>query len=206
MSAGPSGDKLIRVDMTNQSVEVVEFPDGWRLLGGRALSARILLAECDPTCDPLGPDNVLGFVPGLLTGTGALFGGRWMVVGKSPLTGTWGDANCGGNLAPGIKGCGVDAIFFTGQSEQPVYLYADTRAAELREAGSLWGKDAIETERLLVEAHGKKQRARVACIGMAGERRSLISGIVNHGGRLAARSGSSARSCSRFRTDASRRS
>ncbi len=40
MSSGPSGDKLIRVDMTSQSAEVVEFPDGWRLLGGRALSAQ----------------------------------------------------------------------------------------------------------------------------------------------------------------------
>lgn len=72
--------------------------------------------------DPLGPGNILGFVSGILTASGSLFTGRWMVVGKSPLTGTWWDANCGGNLAPGIKGCGVDGIFFTGLSERPVYL------------------------------------------------------------------------------------
>jgi aldehyde:ferredoxin oxidoreductase len=29
---------------------------------------------------------MLGFISSLLTGTSALFVGRWMVVGKSPLT------------------------------------------------------------------------------------------------------------------------
>ena len=58
-----------------------------------------------------------------VTGTGSIFSGRWMVVGKSPLTGGWGDANCGGTFAPAIKRCGYDGIFFTGISEKPVYLY-----------------------------------------------------------------------------------
>jgi len=40
---------MIRVDMNDQSVEVVDFPDKWQLLGGRALSAKILLGECDST-------------------------------------------------------------------------------------------------------------------------------------------------------------
>lgn len=160
-----------------------------RFLSGSGLASWLLYQHIPPNTDPMGPDNILGFASGMLAGSGSLFTGRWMVVGKSPLTGTYGDANCGGNLAPGIKGCGVDAIFFTGQSDRPVYLYADTSGSELRDASRLWGKDAVETERLLVEQHGKKQRVRVACIGMAGERRSLIAGIVNHGGRLAARSG-----------------
>ena len=41
-------DKMIRVDMTTQTATVEPFPAKWRLLGGRALSARILLEECDP--------------------------------------------------------------------------------------------------------------------------------------------------------------
>ena len=68
---GPSGDKLIRVDMTSQTATIEDFPAKWELLGGRALSAKILLAECDPTCDPLGPDNLLTLVPGVLAGTKA---------------------------------------------------------------------------------------------------------------------------------------
>ena len=57
--SGPSGDRLIRVDMTNQTANIEPYPDEWKLLGGRALSAKILLEQCDPTCDALGPDNIL---------------------------------------------------------------------------------------------------------------------------------------------------
>ena len=38
-----NGDRLIRVDMTQQTVSIEPFPSAWKLLGGRALSARILL-------------------------------------------------------------------------------------------------------------------------------------------------------------------
>ena len=47
--------------------------------------------------DPLGPDNVLGIFPGLLTGT-PLFGNRFQAVAKSPKNNGWGDANCGGDF------------------------------------------------------------------------------------------------------------
>ena len=58
----------------------------------RGLAAHLLYKMIPAGCDPLGPDNVLCFLAGLLTGTGSLFAGRWMVAGKSPLTGGWGDA------------------------------------------------------------------------------------------------------------------
>ena len=159
-----------------------------RFLSGMGLAAYILYKNIPPGADPLGPDNILGFVPGLLTGTGSLFTGRWMVVGKSPLTGTWGEANCGGTFSPAIKQCGYDGIFFKGISEKPVYLYADHGKAELRDASGLWGKDTVETVEILTkDTNGKKPC--VACIGPAGERLSLISGISNDKGRMAARSG-----------------
>ena len=61
-------DKLIRVDMTTLSVAIVDYPEEWKYLGGRSLSARILLAECDPKCDPLGPDNRLILAAGYFIG------------------------------------------------------------------------------------------------------------------------------------------
>ena len=78
--AGPEGDRIIYVDMTNQSVSIEDFPAEWKLLGGRGLSAKILTKECDPTCDPLGPDNVLVLAPGVMSGTTAPTSGRisWM--------------------------------------------------------------------------------------------------------------------------------
>jgi aldehyde:ferredoxin oxidoreductase len=111
-----------------------------------------------------------------------------MVAGKSPLTGTWGDANCGGNFSPAIKRCGYDGIFFRGISDRPVYLCVHEDGAELRDARALWGKDTRETENALKATSGCR-RPRIACIGQAGENLSLISGIANDGGRMAARSG-----------------
>ncbi len=131
---------------------------------------------------------MLGFVSGLLTGTSSLFTGRWEAVGKSPLTGTWGEASCGGTLSPALKRCGFDGIFFKGASPHPVYLFLEDDRPELRDASHLWGLDAVETDRALKQAAGKRPAA-VACIGPAGENLALIAGICNDAGRLAARSG-----------------
>lgn len=158
-------------------------------LGGNGLGAALLYREIPPGADPLGAENILGFLPGLLTGAGSLFTGRWMAVAKSPLTGTWGDSNCGGTLALAIKQCGYDGIFFKGISPAPVYLLIDAGGPKLLDARHLWGKDAIETEDWLAQKHGGKKLPAVAAIGQAGETLSLISGIVNDRGRLAARSG-----------------
>ena len=109
----------------------------------------------------------------------------------TPLTGGWGDASCGGVFAPAIKQCGYDAIFISGAAEEPVYLFCDGKTTELRGAGDLWGLDATEAENALHKALDPVCRKKpcVACIGTAGEKRSLISGICNEGGRIAARSG-----------------
>ena len=74
------------------------------------LGAYILYNRMPAGADPLGPENILGFCSGWLTGTGGFISGRWKLVGKSPLTGGWGDANCGGTFSPAIKHCGFDAI------------------------------------------------------------------------------------------------
>jgi aldehyde:ferredoxin oxidoreductase len=141
--AGPTGDKMIRVNMTDQSVSVVDFPGEWKLLGGRGLSARILLEECDATCDPLGPDNVLVFAPGVLSGTAAPTSGRLSVGGKSPLTGGIKEANSGGNPAQHLTKLGYRAIIVTGQpadSERRYGLDVDGDGARIVPADDLKGK------------------------------------------------------------------
>ncbi|MCX5835686.1 MAG: aldehyde ferredoxin oxidoreductase, partial [Deltaproteobacteria bacterium] len=133
--------QILMVDLSTRECREETIPDDVyeHYLSGMGLAAYILYNRIPAGADPLGPDNILGFVSGLLTGTGSLFSGRWMVVGKSPLTGGWGDANCGGSFSPAIKRCGYDGIFFRGISETPVYLYVKNGKVELRDASHLWG-------------------------------------------------------------------
>jgi aldehyde:ferredoxin oxidoreductase len=180
--------KMLSVDLTTGTI-TVERPDESlyrQYLGGYGVGARMLWDRTPKGADPLGPENMLGMFPGLLTGT-PLFGQRWQVVCKSPLTGGWGDANCGGDFGGILKLAGWDGIMFFGKASKPTYLLINEDKVELRDATDLWGQLAIDNEMALKERHGKK--ASVANIGPASEKLSLISGICNDHGRLAARSG-----------------
>jgi aldehyde:ferredoxin oxidoreductase len=183
--------KILLVDLTNGDIKEQHIEDEVyeKLLSGVGLGAYMLYNNIPKGADPLGPENILGFVSGLLTGTGSVMTGRWMAVCKSPLTGGWGDANCGGTLSPAIKQCGYDGIFFKGISEKPVYLYIDNDGAQLKEASHVWGKDAVEAENTLNKENLDKRKPAIAVIGQSAEKLSLISGICNDKGRIAARSG-----------------
>lgn len=188
MAGGYMG-KLLWVDLTSGSMKEEALSEELcrEFMGGYGIAARILYERMKPNVDPLGPDNILGFMTGPLTGTPALSSGRYVVVGKSPLTETWGDANSGGDFGPYLKFAGFDGVFFTGISEKPVYLYLENGKAELRDAAHLWGKDTLDTDDMLQDVHGKDSR--IACIGPAGEKLALVGGIINDKGRAAARSG-----------------
>jgi aldehyde:ferredoxin oxidoreductase len=181
--------KVLWVDLSKGDIKEKVIPEEYyrKFLTGYGLAAKILFDEMKPGVDPLGPENILAVMSGILTGTGSRFSGRWMVASKSPLTGTWGDANCGGSFAPAIKLSGYDGFFFTGKSPNPVYLLIDGDKIELVDAKNLWGEDTEDTEKKLKAKHG--DNFRIACIGKGGENLALIAGVVTDGGRLAARGG-----------------
>lgn len=181
--------KMLWVDLSKKEVkdEALDEKLGRDFLGGYGLGARIIFSRQKAGVDPLGPDNIFGITTGVLTGTNALGGSRYVAVGKSPLTGSWGDANSGGSVGPYLKFAGYDAVFFTGISEKPIYLFIDNGKAEIRDAAHLWGKDSFETEDILKGELGKD--VEVVCIGPSAEKLSLISAVMNNKGRAAARSG-----------------
>jgi len=180
--------RILNVNLTTGEIEAEEIPDEmYRAhLGGYGLGSRLLFDRIPAGADPLGPDNVLGFFPGILTGT-PLFGQRFQVVAKSPKNNGWGDANCGGDFGPMLKFVGFDGILFSGQADSPKYLYIEDDKIELRDASQYWGGLAIDVEDQMKEELGKK--ISVALIGPAGENLSIMSGVANERGRLAARSG-----------------
>jgi len=180
--------KILNVNLSAGEMESEILPPEFyrKYLGGYGVGARLLFDRVPRGADPLGPDNILGLMPGLLSGT-PFFGSRFQAVAKSPKTGGWGDANGGGDFGPWLKNAGWDGVLFSGISAKPVYLFIDDDKADLMDASDLWGMDAIAAEQKLKERHGKKTA--VACIGPAGEKLSLMAGICNDHGRVAARSG-----------------
>ncbi len=183
--------KLLFVDLT-AGTTTVETPDEElyrKYIGGTGLGVGILFDRMKSGVDALGPDNMLGFTTGPLTGTGVYGGGRFTVVAKSPLTGAWADSNSGGTWGPELKFAGYDGVFFSGISPTPVYLVIEAGRAELKDAAHLWGKDTYEIEDLLQSELGGTGSWKIASIGPAGEECSLLAGIVNEKGRIAARSG-----------------
>jgi len=188
MIAGYMG-RILFVDLSSGKISE-EMPDEsfYRdFIGGYGIGSRILYSRQRGGVDPLGPDNIIGFTTGPLTGVRHLLNSRFTVVSKSPLTGSWGDANCGGYFGPYLKFSGYDAVFLTGISPTPVYLFMKDSRAELRDAGQLWGKDSRQTEEILKSDLGKD--IAVTSIGPAGERLSLISCVMHDIGCAAARSG-----------------
>jgi len=189
MPGGYAG-RILFIDLTAGKIEEKEVPEEvYRsFIGGYGLGIRILYQRMRPKVDPLGPENMLGFVTGPLTGVPIPGSGRYMVVTKSPLTGAWGEANSGGTFGPMLKEAGYDGVFFSGVSSQPVYLLVKDGGAELRDACSAWGKDTYATDDVLHQQIGDDE-VRIASIGPSGESCSLLAGIVNEKGRIAARSG-----------------
>ncbi|MBN2243076.1 MAG: aldehyde ferredoxin oxidoreductase family protein [Acidobacteria bacterium] len=157
-------------------------------IGGNGLGVRVLYEKMRAGVDPMGPDGIVGFVVGNLTGTTAPGSGRHMLVAKSPLTGTWAESNSGGSFGPELKTAGYDAVFFSGISPRPVYLLLKDGKAGLRDASHLWGRDAYETQDLL-SGEINDRRLKISCIGPSGERMSLLAGVVSERGRMAARNG-----------------
>ncbi len=189
MAGGYTGKYCI-IDLTKQKTETIELKDDFykKYLGGYGLGAAVITERQKPGIDPLSPDAYMGICPGLLSGTNASFSGRFMIVGKSPLTGGWGDANSGGYLSREIKRTGYDAVFFKGASKKPVWVYITDDGIEFKDASSLWGKDNIEVNEIIKKDLDDK-KVQVASIGVSGEKLSLISGITTDDGRIAARSG-----------------
>jgi aldehyde:ferredoxin oxidoreductase len=158
--------------------ETLSEPTLRTYLGGKCLGAKLLFEEMEPGIDPLGPDNKLVFAAGPLTGP--LFPGnsRYVVMGKSPVTGGWGESHAAGFFGPELKYAGFDAIVIEGRAEEPRYLFVRDGDAELRDASMLWGCVTGDVQRTIRSAVGDGL-TRVAAIGPAGEKLVRYASILS---------------------------
>jgi aldehyde:ferredoxin oxidoreductase len=182
--------RLLRVDLTHGTLEDEPLHEEYaRLyLGGSGLAARYLYDMLEADTDPLGPDNPLLFLTGPLVGTTAPGCGRFAVCARSPQTGLWGEANSGGFFGPELRFAGYDGILITGRADQPTALTIVEGAATLRPAAHLWGLDSYATQEQVRQELGEP-KARIACIGQAGENLVKYAAVMNDHGRAAGRTG-----------------
>jgi aldehyde:ferredoxin oxidoreductase len=175
--------RVLRVNLSSRELRDQPLPEALarRYLGGSGLAARYLYDETDASTDPLGPDNLLCFMAGPFVGTAVPASNRFAVAARSPLTGIWGEGDCGGRWGGALKSAGYDGILITGRAESPVYLWVEEGRAELRDATRLWGLDTYELD----------LGAEMVCIGPAGEQQVRFASVMSgrHDGRAAGRTG-----------------
>jgi aldehyde:ferredoxin oxidoreductase len=177
--------KFLEIDLSDGTFKDVRFDEALLkdYVGGRGLAAKIL---CDrligewEELDPLGPNNILLFLPGPLTGF--FPGGRICVSGKSPQSNGVVGSTVGGEFGVELRCAGYDGVIVTGQAKKPVYVFIKDSDVEIRNASHIWGKNGKETNtllnkecrRLLSERYpryGEWKEPATLYIGPAGENR-----------------------------------
>lgn len=178
--------KMLRVDLSSRNVKIEEIDEEilHLYLGGRGLGAYFVYTEVPPDTDPLGPENILAFCTGAMTGVRVPTGGRSSMSTLSPLTKTIFDANTGSTFGVRLKWTGFDALVVTGKSDTPVWLQVTEEGCTIQDAADLWGLEIPETVAKL-----KDRNTGVMSIGPAGENQVLFASIADEKGRSYGRGG-----------------
>jgi aldehyde:ferredoxin oxidoreductase len=192
MSELPFGvhGRILEIDLGSGRIKAVPLVSSLveDYIGGRGLGARLLYDHIDPGCDALSPDNAIVIAAAPLIGTNAPTAGRGHMVFKSPLSGGIGSSNCGGTWAPAFKSAGYDALVIKGKASSPVLIDIRPGSIEILPADHVWGKDVHQTtEALLSDAADR--RARILCIGPAGENKVRFAAVINDRNRAYGRGG-----------------
>ncbi len=202
--------KIGVIDLTEGSIRIEETSEilGKKYLGGKGYALALLYEHAKDLeekgkalsdLNPLGPDNAIVFATGPATGVpGFPSPGRYHVMAlRSPLTGSIGSANSGGEWGPFLKFAGFDMLFIKGAADSPVYISVVDGCIEICDASDYWGKNVFDTDDLLKKEVGGKNVS-VACIGPAGENLVPMANIVNDKHRAAGRTGLGAVMGSKF--------
>ena len=180
---------LLYVSLSDKTVTRKPIPDDLyrEYLGGRGLGVKLLYDNLAPGTDPLSPENMLIFAVGPSTATSVPTSGRFVVITKSPATGTIFDSHAGGYFGAQLRKAGYAAVIITGASDSPVYLWINDDEVEIRDASKVWGKNTdVATDELIKETD---EKAQVACIGPAGENMINLAAIITDKHRAAGRGG-----------------
>jgi aldehyde:ferredoxin oxidoreductase len=182
--------KILRINLSTGRIdhENLDMELAMKFIGGRGLATYYITQEVEPKTEPFDSANKIIFATGPLTGSQAPTGGRYMVVTKSPLSGTIACSNSGGFWGAELKQAGYDLIIVEGKADKPCYIYINDDTVEIKDAKKYWGRIVSETTDMLLKETADPN-ARVLTIGPAGEKLALIASVMNDRYRAAGRSG-----------------
>ena len=183
-------DRILDVDLTKGTTSIREPGETYfrSHYGGWGMIAHELLNSGAAKLEPFDPGNPLIFAAGVLTGAPLPGTGRHAVGAKSPLTGSFGEADVGGFWGAELKKAGLDGIVITGKANRPVYLWIHDGDVEIRDARNLWGRLTADVEMAIREELGDSQ-VRVAQCGPAGENLVRYACVMHDVARAAGRCG-----------------
>jgi aldehyde:ferredoxin oxidoreductase len=182
---------FLKIDLTKRQFEIVQEKEAIlrSFIGGSGYGSYLLAQDFPDIPNPSYPKSPLLFLTGPLTGTPVPTSGRHAVVGRSPLSGLWGESSVGGHWGHELRRAGYDGVAVEGKADAPVYIWISPEGVEIRDAAHVWGKACEESDRILrSETDGK---AAVCTIGPAGENLVPLAGLFTdgHHARTAARGG-----------------
>lgn len=182
--------RMLTIDLSEKKWTFTPFSEelAKKFLGGRGFNAWFLYHTISPGTDPMGPENILMFSCGLLTGTTAPTASRLHINALSPLTGLLGSSNVGGGFGAMLRSCGIQSLIIRGCASTPVYLTIQDDSVKIEDARSLWGLDTWETHKHLKNADDG-DNSEVMVIGPGGENRTLFACIITDWDHAAGRTG-----------------
>ena len=182
--------KILHVDLSTGDVQVEEPDEVFyrKYMGGSAMGVYYLLKHSPAGVDPLGPENTLSLMTGVVTGAPFSGQSRVTATARSPVTGLVGDSQAGGFWPAELKAAGFDGIVIHGQADRPVYLWVHDGEAELRDASHLWGRFTADVEDAIREELGDG-RIQVLQCGPAAEKGVRFGALINNANRANGRTG-----------------
>jgi len=162
--------KVLKVDLSKGASWVEDVPDNiYRyFMGGSGMIAYYLWKECPAGTGPFDPENRLIMAGGPMTGVKQSGAAKWSAGAISPSIKMNAESAATASWGIEMKACGFDALVISGKADHPVYIKVMDGGAELKDASSIWGKNAYEAEDMVKAAEGNQFE--VASIGIAGER------------------------------------
>ncbi|MGC9522679.1 MAG: aldehyde ferredoxin oxidoreductase family protein [Anaerolineae bacterium] len=189
MGLGYQG-KILHVDLTTREIEIEEPQASFyrTYMGGSTMGAYYLMRHTPAGADPLGPENTLSLMVGVMTGAPISGQSRVAAVAKSPISGLADESAAGGFWPAELKFAGFDGIVIHGRADAPLYLWIHDGEAQLRDASHLIGRFTADVEDTLREEL-EDERIQVLQCGPAAERGVRYSALVNNANRVNGRGG-----------------